>query len=484
MDNLAEKKNQPDVDGGSRPEAGALPAVTPAQDKTSRNYALGAVAALLVSMSFIVGFFLGGAGRPVTASTSADAGLKFETQVTGLGSAPPVELKQVDFKQFWDVWKEIKAKYVGQKDVTDEKLFYGAIQGLVSSLDDPYSVYFDPPTAKKFNDELGGTFEGIGAEIGMKKGELTVIAPLAGTPADKAGLKAGDFILAINGTDTAGMYLDEAVNKIRGPKGTPVKLTIIRDGLKTPKDITIIRATIVVDSVRFRMEKVPDGKRLAVITITNFNEDTAAGFSDAVRKATLENPDGVILDLRNNPGGFLDTAVKVAGEWVNHDLVVSEQFSDGSKRDHNGDGGGRLADLSTVVLVNGGSASASEIVAGALQDSGKAKLVGEKTFGKGSVQDYSEFSDGSALKLTIALWLTPKGRSINKEGIQPDIEVKNSQNDWDNNRDPQFDKAVEVLTGYVNPATASSATAAGEANGGAAGQNCACPPATTAPSKK
>jgi len=203
---------------------------------------------------------------------------------------------------------------------------------------------------------------------------------------------------------------------------------------------------ITIESVKWKVT-TEDGKKIGEITITHFNEKTEAKFNEAVRAILLEEPAGIILDLRNNPGGFLDTAVTVAGEWVSHDVIVIEKFSDGTKRNYASDGSSRLSDVPTVVLVNGGSASASEIVAGALQDHAKATLVGEKTYGKGSVQDYTEFSDRSALKLTVALWLTPDGRSINKEGIVPDMEVKMTPEDFEAEKDPQRDMAVDVLTG-------------------------------------
>lgn len=416
------------------------PAPPKKSDVVSRQYAFGVVMALAVTASFMAGVFIGDLRRtPARAQATGDG------QLLNTNARPAAQLKDVDFQAFWDIWKTVKERYV-ETPPSDVKMFYGAVSGMVGSLGDPYSVFFDPEYAQKFSKELEGEFEGIGAEIGMKQDKLTVIAPLPGTPADKAGIKAGDRILAIDGIDTTGMLVDDAVSRIRGDKGTPVKLMIIREGLKEPKEYTIVRDKIVVESVKWKTVKV-SGKKIGMITITHFNEKTEAKFNEAVRSLLLEDPQGIILDLRNNPGGFLDTAVSVAGEWVPHDVIVTEKFSDGTKKNYASDGKSRLADIPTVVLVNGGSASASEIVAGALQDHAKATIVGEKTYGKGSVQDYTEFADGSALKLTVALWYTPKDRSINKEGIAPDVEVKLTPADFEADKDPQYDKAVDILTG-------------------------------------
>ncbi len=250
----------------------------------------------------------------------------------------------------------------------------------------------------------------------MKKDIVIVVAPLPESPAEKAGVKAGDKILAVDGKEVYGWSLDEVVNKIRGRKGTPVKLIILSTGASAPRDVTIIRDTIVVKSVTWKI--VDDD--IAYLKISSFAEDTAEGFEQAVRQIILKNPRALILDLRNNPGGFLDSGVRIASEWIPKGTIVLEKFSDGHQEDYISNGKHRLADIKTVVLVNQGSASASEIVAGALQDYGKATVVGEKTFGKGSVQDYEQMTDGSGLKITIAEWLTPKGRSINKNGITPD----------------------------------------------------------------
>ncbi len=401
-----------------------------------KGYTYGVVMALAVTLSFIAGVFMGDL-RPASGSPGAQA------RLTGIGSMAPKEFSDVDFSAFWEVWSMIKERSV-EEEVSDLDLFYGAVSGMVGALDDPYSVFFDPALATEFANGLEGEFEGIGAEIGIKRNQLIVIAPLPETPAERAGLKPGDAILAIDDEDTFGMFLDEAVRRIRGTGGTDVRLLIYRDGMTEPEEVVITRARITVDSVKFSVIE-RDGKKVAHLVISSFNETTAAGFSDAVRKSLLEDVDGVVLDMRSNPGGYLDTAVKVAGEWVPRDVVLIEQFTEGDSRTYSSEGNARLTRMPTVVLVNGGSASASEIVAGALQDHDKAYVIGEQTFGKGSVQDYVEFEDGSALKLTIARWLTPDGRSIDKEGIRPDEIVALTDEDYDADRDPQLDRAVEAV---------------------------------------
>ncbi|HTM68958.1 MAG TPA: S41 family peptidase [Candidatus Binatia bacterium] len=420
----------------------------------SKQYAFGAIVALAVTASFVAGVFIGDLRRPARQPLAAGTG-----QVLNKDAKPDEALQDVDFQQFWDVWKTVKERYV-EEPPTDSKMFYGAVAGMVGSLGDPYSVFFDPETAQKFTKELEGEFEGIGAEIGIKGGVLTVIAPLPGTPADKAGIQAGDKVLAIDGVDTSGMIVDDAVSRIRGDKGTKVKLLVMREGFKEPKEFEIVRDKITVESVKWKTKSV-GGKKIGIITITHFNEKTESKFNEAVRALLLEDIDGVVLDLRNNPGGFLDTAVAVSGEWISHDVVVVEKFSDGTKKPYSSDGSARLSDVPTVVLVNGGSASASEIVAGALKDHAKATIVGEKSYGKGSVQDYTEFPDRSALKLTVALWLTPSGRSINKEGIEPDMVMKMTPEDFEADKDPQLDLALDVLTGKakVPPRPAAAAPA-------------------------
>lgn len=425
-------------------------------DRVRGNIVLGVIAAVLVLASFGGGWYANGRHQAKVA-----AEVPVEGKLVGKNSVPPYALKDVEFKNFWNIWTIVKDKYV-EKDIPDIKMYYGAVEGMVASLDDPYSVYFDPDTAKKFSTELEGKFEGIGAEIGIKKNQLVVIAPLAGTPAERVGLKAGDIILEIDGTDTAGMPIEEAVSHIRGKGGTQVKLLIYREGMKEPKDYVITRDVIVIQAVKSKVEKV-GAKKVATITISSFNENAAIKFSDAVRSVMLQDPDGLILDLRNDPGGFLDAAVDIAGAWIKDDVIVTEKFDETKKEDYRSDGSAVLSDMPTVVLVNKGSASASEIVAGALQDYGKAKIIGETSYGKGSVQDYVEFDDGSALKITIALWLTPKGRTINKEGIKPDEEVKMTPEDFEAEKDPQMDRAKQLIIDPNSPPPKPATTAAKDA---------------------
>lgn len=356
-------------------------------------------------------------------------------------SKQAVSEKAFDFNLYWEVWDKLRSDYVDKNKVKDEEMFYGSLRCLAASMDDPYTVFMDPKEAKEFADDLSGTFEGIGAEVGMRKDIITVIAPLAGMPAEKAGVKAGDKVYAIDGVSTLGMSVDEAVKKIRGEKGTEVTLTLIRENEDKPLEIKIVRGLIVVKSVKTELRN--DG--VLVITVSNFNDDTIDLFNQAVKIALTKNPKGIILDLRNNPGGYLDTAISMASAWVKEGPVVVEQFGEGKRQEYFAEGNPSLGGFKTVVLINGGSASASEIVAGALRDYKKATIVGEQSFGKGSVQSLRDLSDGSALKITVAKWLTPNGDFINEKGITPDLEIKLSKEDVDKNKDPQMVKALELI---------------------------------------
>ena len=320
-------------------------------------------------------------------------------------------------------------------------MFYAGLDGLVEGVGDPYTSFFDQKESAEFQTDLSGQFEGIGAEIGLRDGQIVVVSPLKDAPAQRAGVKAGDAIHLIDETETYGMTIEEAVREIRGPKGTTVTLTVTRGDSTKPMEIAIRRDVIEIASVEWELRE--DG--IAVINLFAFNEDTARAFNDVVVSVLANDVKGIVLDMRNNPGGFLDRAVTIAGEWVGNKTVVIERMEDGLLRPLDAQGVARLKDIPTVVLVNEGSASATEIVAGALQDYGAATIMGEQTFGKGSVQEYRELSDGSALKITIAEWLTPQGRSIQKEGIKPDELVTFSDEDVAKGVDTQFQRAIAFL---------------------------------------
>ncbi len=346
----------------------------------------------------------------------------------------------LDFNMFSQVWNELKTKYVNPGKIDDSKLFYGAMQGLVAGANDPYTIFMPPEQNKSFQDSMNGSFEGIGAEIGVKDNVITVIAPIDGMPAAKAGLRAGDKIMAVNGTSTAGWTAEQAVQVIRGPKGTVVTLTIGRVAVKKSFDVKITRAIIIVKSVKADIKNGID-----TIKISQFNSDTSDLMQAAADAAVKAKVKGIILDLRNNPGGYLDAAVNVASLWVKSGPVVSERYSDGSKKAYPANGNAELNGVPTIVLVNGGSASASEIVAGALKDDGLGTLLGEKTFGKGSVQEVENLPDGSSLKITVAEWLTPGGYNINHQGLEPALKVVLTDKDFAANKDPQLAAALAKL---------------------------------------
>lgn len=425
--------------------------------RSFRKIKIASIVVLVVIMlivSFGSGLYLAGSNDVM--KNFAKEEVVFLGKVTGkYNKAPDGKLSQdVNFDLFWKVWDLLESSYVDKSKLNEKTMLYGAIKGMVSSVGDPYTVFMDPKISQDFSNDLAGTFEGIGAEVGMKADGITIVAPLPDMPAEKAGLKAGDRIIAIDGKTTSGLSVDEAVKQIRGPKGTDVKLTIYRKEFDQPKDFVIKRDKIVVKSVNAKMRD----DKIYLIEISNFNDDTQVLFDQAISKAVELSPKGIILDLRNNPGGYLETAIEMASEWVEEGPVVSEQSADGKQTPFLARGRARAKNIPTVVLVNQGSASASEIVAGALQDAKEATIIGMQTFGKGSVQNLENLPDGSSVKITIAKWLTPNGTSINDTGIKPDIQIDLTADDFNNSKDPQFQAAVDVLNGKKVKSTYSASS--------------------------
>lgn len=350
----------------------------------------------------------------------------------------------LDFSLFWDAYDKLQQNFMSPEKIDNQKIIYGAISGMTKSLGDPYTDFFAPEEAKVFQQNLEGSFEGIGAEVGIKKDQLTIIAPLKGTPADKAGLKAGDIVVAIDDKSTADFSTEEAVGLIRGKKGTEVILTIFREGWNQTKDIKIIRDTIKIDSISW--EAKPNN--VAYIKINQFDQALPVDFKKIAFEILKTPANKIVLDLRNNPGGYLEVSQDIAGWFLESGQVITiEDFGKNKKqRLYKANGNSSFKNYPVVVLMNKGSASASEILAGALRDNRNIQLVGEKSFGKGSVQEVVDLGDTlSFLKITIAHWLTPKGNSISEVGLTPDIKVEITDDDIKANKDPQLDKALEII---------------------------------------
>ncbi|MDD3887661.1 MAG: S41 family peptidase [Patescibacteria group bacterium] len=401
----------------------------PQKNKTLRTYLI--LVAILTS--FTIGLFTG-RSKAVTQNTARQIN-QVENKYTKQTDS------KVDFAIFWDVWDLLQQKFIHQP-LDCKKMVYGAISGMVKSLEDPYTAFLNPEESKEFLDEIEGNLEGIGAELGMKNEALTIISPLSDSPAEKAGLKPNDIILKINDEDTADMNLLEAVSKIRGKEGTQVKLTIYHDGDKDSKEVTLTRQKITIKSVEWALKS----NNIAYLKLGYFGKDTASEFQNAVNQILPQNPKGIILDLRNNSGGYLDSSIDIINFFIPKGKVAAiESFSDGKKEEFKTKSNAPFENIPVVVLMNSGSASASEIVAGALRDLRQIKLIGEKSFGKGTVQQLEDLKDGSTVKISIAEWLTPNGTSINGKGLEPDINIELTEKDYNENKDPQLDKAIEEL---------------------------------------
>lgn len=401
---------------------------------------------LITALIFVLGIMVGHKGFeqdwfPFLKDAS---GLPLQYQI--VNAEQPAEYKEVNFNQFWEVWSILERDYLENDKINQEKMVQGAIGGMTSALEDPYTMYLPPEKDQRAEEELAGAFFGVGIELGYIDNTLAVVAPLKGMPADAAGVKAGDLILHVKDEakgldeDTTNWSLTKAVDNIRGQKGTSVALTLFRkDGEPQPFEVTLQRGEIVIPSVEVVFVE-HNGKKAAHVQLSRFGERTKEEWNEVVTKVLADKDvDVVLLDMRNNPGGFFDRAIDVASDFIKSGVVVSQQGKF-TTQDYRSKGNARLANLPVKVLVNRGSASASEIVAGALRDQIKAPLIGEKTFGKGTVQDRRELKDGGGLHVTIARWLLPGGSSINHEGLAVDVEVADNP---DTEEDEVVLKAIE-----------------------------------------
>lgn len=384
--------------------------------------------------------FLKGAGAVLIAVTIFGAGWMSGSGRLNVRQYSPVSQNgglpdKLNYESVDTIYQSLKDNFDGE--LTEATLLEGLKSGLAKATGDPYTEYLNPEASKEFADGLEGKFEGIGAQLGKDaENNIVIVAPISGYPAEKAGLKPNDVIAEIDGESAFDITISEAVDKIRGEKGTTVTLTIVSNG--EVKEVPIVREEINIPSVE---SEIKDG--IGIMTISRFGEDTVRLATEAAEEFAAAGVKGVVLDLRSNPGGYLQGAVDVASLWLETGkTVLTERRDNVVIETFRSRGNAKLLGIKTVVLINEGSASASEIVAGALKDNGAAKLMGQKTFGKGSVQQPINLGDGGLLKVTIARWFTPAGNNIDKEGISPDEAVEISSEDITNNRDPQLDAAL------------------------------------------
>jgi carboxyl-terminal processing protease len=411
---------------------------------------------LIIFISGIIGYYIG------VNKINFDW-KNFNPHVEVSGKEPPPSLMHADFTLFWTVLDKLQSSYYDKTAINPQKIINGAISGMVASLDDPYTVYLPPKENTNFKQGLAGKFEGIGAELSIKDKDIIVVAPLDGSPAQKAGIKAGDSIFKVNGEYIAGWPLNQVVDKIRGPKGTEVALTILHKSEKDPVEIKIVRDEIKVKSLTTWTKKVKDVEaintktsllgqnsdaKLVYIRLSQFGDSTNAewlSIANSIDRQLKSDSSikGIVFDLRNNPGGYLTDAVYIASEFIKSGTAVMQEDKDKVRASYAVSGKGILTDVPVVVLLNKGSASASEIVAGSLRDHKRAILVGETSFGKGTIQEAEDLGGGAGLHVTIAKWLTPEGIWVHKKGLEPDVKVDVDKKDP--SHDVQLEKAIEEL---------------------------------------
>jgi carboxyl-terminal processing protease len=426
-----------------------------------QNRSFLAVVGVFIALILLAGVCSAGfvAGRTFTGLGAAPGvalpflSEKLSTPTSSEGSGQQTAQSQLDrdklFKPFWQAWDLVNELYVDQP-VDQVALMRGAIKGMMEALGDQHSSYLDPEMLKRVNEVLqGAEYEGIGAWVDPTQDYLTIISPMPGSPAEKAGLRPGDKVIAIDGEDMTGKGGEYARQRVLGPKGTVVRLTILRRGQTEPFDVEVVRAAIVTPSVAGRML---EEEGIAYIQLFTFGDSTYQETQRTLRNLLAQNPKGLILDLRNNGGGYRDTAIQVASQFIGKGTIMLEEFGDGRKEAFEALRGGLATEIPMVVLINEGSASASEIVAGAIQDYGRGYLVGMQSYGKGSVQNYVELDDNQgAVRITVARWLTPLGRQIHGVGLRPDFPVEITDEDLAAGRDPQLDQAIAVLLQKLTP---------------------------------
>ncbi len=425
-----------------------VPAGTAGQKSKNRTLTtiiMVAAAFILLVGAFSGGLIVGWAMPDRQAQSDTAVGNPFELFQSGAASsgAIPKELETL-FAPFWETWKLVHDQYVDQP-VDDTLMMRGAIRGMLESLGDPHTSYMDPQEFEQTNVSLQGEYEGIGAWVDITGEYLKIISPMPGSPAEKAGLKPGDVIIKVDGEDMTGVSGDLVLQRVLGPAGTDVTLTVQREETPEPFDVTITRSKINMPSAKGEMLK----DNIAYVQVFIFGEKTMPELRSALKELLPQNPKGLILDLRGNGGGYLNTAIDLLSEFIpGRPVVMYEEFGDGTRKEFKTSRGGMATEIPLVVLVDGGSASASEIVAGAIQDLGRGKLVGQTTFGKGSVQNWIPLENNQgAVRVTIARWLTPNGRQIHKVGLEPDVVVDLTEEDAKAERDPQLDRAVDILLG-------------------------------------
>ncbi len=393
------------------------------------------VAATVTGSAFLSGYLSSQFSAPIAPAAAAYG------PPSVAPAAPATAQEPEEFRIFWEAWNYVEKEFYGELP-SNQEMTYGAIRGALQTLGDKHTVFIEPTHAAILNADINGSFEGIGAAVDMDEaGRLIIVEPFEGAPAAQAGLKRGDWIMKVDDTVIENMSIYEAVALIRGPEGTTVRLTVKRAGEKEPFEVSVVRQRIDIPVISSRMLE----DDIAYVKLSEFNGHATRQMRETLDDLLPRNPKGLILDLRNNPGGFLQTAIEIGSEFVGQGPIVIEKGKDVPKREYSAIPGGRALDVPLVVLVNGGTASASEIVAGAIQDTGRGILIGEQTLGKGSVQLPHTLSDGSQVRVTIARWLTPKGRAIQDEGLTPDIVVEITEDDVKAGHDPQLERAIEYL---------------------------------------